>query len=228
MAKQTKNKKPVAQANKANIRIHRYLIAFPVIALAIKFIVMANIQAGAWYGADGENYMFGVDGLLKEGFFSTEPKLSYWPAGYPLLIWPLAKLSVANVFYFLSFFQTVFFAYSTYFFTTQLKRTNFAYLAIFASFLISFNPTLSLSSLAVGYEAPIAACLMMAIGVVMKCYGSEASKFSIRSTCFASAWFALAIFISILYRTTYINTIKHIIHGISFKSTPYCRCNTYT
>jgi hypothetical protein len=138
--------------------------------------------------------MFGVDGLLKEGFFSTEPKLSYWPAGYPLLIWPLAKLSVANVFYFLSFFQTVFFAYSTYFFTTQLKRTNFAYLAIFASFLISFNPTLSLSSLAVGYEAPIAACLMMAIGVVMKSYGSEATKFSIRSTCFASAWFTLAIF----------------------------------
>jgi hypothetical protein len=194
MAKQTKNKKPVTKANKANIRIHRYLIAFPVIALAIKFIVMANIQAGAWYGADGENYMFGVDGLLKDGFFSTESKLSYWPAGYPLLIWPLAKLSVANVFYFLSFFQTVFFAYSTYFFTTQLKRTNFAYLAIFASFLISFNPTLSLSSLAVGYEAPIAACLMMAIGVVMKSYGSEATKFSIRSICFASAWFALAIF----------------------------------
>jgi hypothetical protein len=35
---------------------------------------------------------------------------------------------------------------------------------------------------------------MMAIGVVMKSYGSEATKFSIRSTCFASAWFALAIF----------------------------------
>lgn len=194
MAKQVKNKKPVTRANKADVRINRYLIAFPVIALLIKFIVMANIQAGAWYGADGENYMFGVDGLIREGFFSKESKLSYWPAGYPLLIWPLAKLSVANVFYFLSFLQTVFFAYSTYFLTIQLKRTNFAYLAIFASFLISFNPTLSLSSLAVGYEAPIAACLMMAIGVVMKSHSSEGTKFSIRSTCFASAWFALAIF----------------------------------
>ena len=194
MAKQIKNKKPITQAIKADLRIHRYLIAFPVIALIIKLIVMSNIQAGAWYGADGESYMFGVDGLLKEGFFSTEPKLSYWPSGYPLLIWPLAKLSVVNVFYFLSFLQTVFFAYATYFFTTQLKRTNFAYSAIFASFIISFNPTLSLSSLAVGYEAPIAACLMMAIGVVMKSYGSEATKFSFRSTCFASAWFALAIF----------------------------------
>ena len=194
MVKQIKTKKPVTRANKADVRINRYLIAFPVIALLIKFIVMANIQAGAWYGADGENYMFGVDGLIREGFFSKESKLSYWPAGYPLLIWPLAKLSVANVFYFLSFLQTVFFGYSTYFLTIQLKRTNFAYLAIFASFLISFNPTLSLSSLAVGYEAPIAACLMMAIGVVMKSHSSEGPKFSIRSTCFASAWFALAIF----------------------------------
>jgi hypothetical protein len=194
MASKAKSRKSVAREAKSGKQIQRYLIAFPVLALAIKLIVMANIQAGAWYGADGENYMFGVNGLLTQGFFSTEPKLSYWPAGYPLLIWPLAKLSVTNVFYFLSFLQTVFFAYSTYYFTAQLKKTNFAYIALFASFLISFNPTLSLSSLAVGYEAPIAACLMMAIGVVVKSYGSEAPKFSIKSTSFASAWFALAIF----------------------------------
>jgi hypothetical protein len=194
MASKAKSRKSVAREAKSGKQIQRYLIAFPVLALAIKLIVMANIQAGAWYGADGENYMFGVNGLLTQGFFSTEPKLSYWPAGYPLLIWPLAKLSVTNVFYFLSFLQTVFFAYSTYYFTAQLKKTNFAYIALFASFLISFNPTLSLSSLAVGYEAPIAACLMMAIGVVVKSYGSESPKFSIKSTSFASAWFALAIF----------------------------------
>jgi hypothetical protein len=194
MASKAKSRKSVVRQARSNKHIQRYLIAFPLIALAIKLIVMANVQAGAWYGADGENYMFGVNGLLTEGFFSTEPKLSYWPAGYPLLIWPLAKLSVSNVFYFLSVLQTVFFAYATYFFTAQLRKTNFAYLAIFASFLISFNPTLSLSSLSVGYEAPIAACLMMAIGIVIKSYGSEATKFSIKSTGFASAWFALAIF----------------------------------
>jgi hypothetical protein len=194
MAKKGTSRKSVARQVKSGKQIQRNLIAFPVIALAIKLIVMANIQAGAWDGADGENYMMGVNGLLTEGFFSTEGKLSYWPAGYPLLIWPLAKLSVTNVFYFLSLLQTVFFAYSTYFFTTQLRKTNYIYLAIFASFLISFNPTLSLSSLAVGYEAPIAACLMMAIGIVIKSYGSETPKFSIRSTGFASAWFALAIF----------------------------------
>jgi hypothetical protein len=194
MAKQIKNIKPVTQLSKADIKIHRYLIAFPVIAFLIKLIVIFNVQAGAWYGADGENYMMGVNGLLKEGFFSTEAKLSYWPAGYPLLIWPLAKLTVTHVFYLISFCQTIFFAYATYFFTTQLRKTNFAYLASIACFLISFNPTLSLSSLAVGYEAPIAACLMMSLGQVFKNQGSENSKFSIKATVFAAIWFGIAIF----------------------------------
>ena len=55
MAKQVKNKKPIVPANKADIKIHRYLIAFPVIALTIKMITMFNVDAGGWLGADGEN-----------------------------------------------------------------------------------------------------------------------------------------------------------------------------
>ena len=194
MANKAKSRNSFARKTKSDKQILKYLIAFPLIALAIKFVIMANIEAGAWYGADGENYMMGVDGLLNEGFYSKEPKLSYWPAGYPLLIWPLAKLSVTNVFYFLSFLQTLFFAHATYFFTSSLRKTNFAYLAVFASFLISFNPTLSLGSVSVGYEAPIAACLMMVIGVVIKSHSSEGTRFPIKSTSFVSAWFALAIF----------------------------------
>ena len=194
MAKKAKSRNSVARKIKSDKQILKYLIALPLIAVAIKFVVMANIQAGAWYGADGENYMMGVNGLLTEGFFSKEPKLSYWPAGYPLLVWPLAKLTVTNVFYLISFLQTVFFAYATYFFTAQIRKTSFAYLAVVASFLISFNPTLSLSSLAVGYEAPIAACLMMSVALVMKSFSTEIGGFSIKTSVFAAAWFALAIF----------------------------------
>jgi hypothetical protein len=194
MANKVKSGKSVNRQANSYKNVQRYLIAFPVIALLIKFIIMGNIQAGAWYGADGENYMMGVNGLLKEGFFSKEPKLSYWPAGYPLLIWPLAKLTVTNVFYLISFLQSVLFAFSTYFFTTQIRKTKFAYLAIVTSFLISFNPTLSLSSLAVGYEAPIASTLMMVIGLVVKSQNSQDSNFSIKSAIFAAAWFGLAIF----------------------------------
>jgi hypothetical protein len=167
MAKQIKNKKPVVQIGKADIKIHRYLIAFPVIAFIIKMIVMSNVQAGGWYGADGENYLKGVDGLLNQGFFSSEEKLTYWPAGYPLLVWPFAAISITKFVYMLSVIQSLFFAYSTYFLTKSLSKTRLSYLAFTASLLISFNPTLSLGSLTVAYETPVASCLMMALAIAI-------------------------------------------------------------
>ena len=120
-----KNTKQIAKSAKNEIsdsKLHKYLIAIPLIALAIKLITMLNIQAGAWYGADGENYMTGVDGLLTQGFFSTEPLLSYWPAGYPLLMWPLALISQPKFFYLLTILQSIFFAYATYFFTNKMSN----------------------------------------------------------------------------------------------------------
>jgi hypothetical protein len=194
MAKMVKSKKPVSQSSLIEKKAQRYLIAIPILALLIKLIVVFNTQFGGWYGADGENYMRGVDGLLKDGFFSSEGKLSYWPAGYPLLIWPLAKISATQVYYLLSFTQSIFFAYSTYYFTQQLKKTKIAHLAVFAAFLISFNPTLSLSSLSVGYETPIAAGLMMAVGTVIRHQKSEVKVLSIKASAFTAAWFSLAIF----------------------------------
>lgn len=195
MAKQIKNKKPVDQANKVDVKRHRYLIAFPVIALVIKMIVMFNVQAGGWYGADGENYLTGVDGLLKQGFFSTEGKLTYWPAGYPLLIWPFAAISITKFVYMLSIVQSLFFAYSTFFLTKSISKTKLSYLAFTASFLISFNPTLSLGSLAVGYETPIASCLMMALGIAITALSKESeARISIRQIAFIGLWFGLASF----------------------------------
>jgi hypothetical protein len=136
----------------------------------------------------------GVDGLLKDGFFSEEPKLSYWPAGYPILLWPLAAISVSKFFYFVSFLQSIFFAYSTYFFTNKLRTSSLKFLAFWTSILITFNPTLSLSSLAVGYESPIAACFMMIAGIVWANRNPTSDKkFWVQVVC-VGAWFALATF----------------------------------
>ena len=167
MAKQSKSKKPITQANKAQVKIHRYLIALPLIAFVAKLITMANIEGGIWAGADAENYLKGVDGLYAEGFFSTASILNYWPAGYPILLWLLALISSANFFYLIGIVQSIFFAYATYFLTKNIAKTNVAWLAFSASLIISFNPTLSLSSLAIGYEAPVAACFMMLLGVII-------------------------------------------------------------
>lgn len=145
-----------------------WLLVFPISALVIKLIVMFNTQGGGWLGADGENYLTGVDGLLKDGLFSTEGKLIYWPAGYPLFIWPFAKISLTNFIYFISFFQSVLFAIATYIFAKAISQTKVKKAATWSSFIISFNPTLSLSSLAIGYESPIASLLMIAISFILR------------------------------------------------------------
>ena len=110
MTKRIKSNKPVAEIAKNDRKLNKYLVVFPVVALLIKLIVIFNIQAGGWAGADGENYLAGVDGLLNQGFFSTEEKLTYWPAGYPILIWPFAAISLTKFLYMLSIFQSLFFA----------------------------------------------------------------------------------------------------------------------
>ena len=197
-----KNTKQIANSVKKEIsdsKLHKYLIAIPLIALFIKFIIMGNIQAGGWLGADGENYTAGVDGLIKDGFFSEEPKLSYWPAGYPILLWPIAAISVSKFFYIVSFLQSVFFAFSTYFFTNKLRNSSLKFLAFWVSILISFNPTLSLSSLAVGYETPIASCFMMIAGLILATFNKPLDRKFWIAVASVGGWFALALFMQPRY-----------------------------
>lgn len=192
-----KNTKQIAKSAKKEIsdsKLHKYLIAIPLIALAIKFIVMANIKYGIWAGADGENYIAGVEGLLAEGFFSDESKLSYWPAGYPMLLWPIAIISTAKFYYILSLLQSVFFAFSTYFFTNKLRNSSLKFLAIWVSIIITFNPTLSLSTLTIGYEAPIAACFMMITGIIWINANPTFNRKFWLNVAYVGGWFALATF----------------------------------
>ena len=192
-----KNTKQIAKAAKKEIsdsKLHKYLIAIPLIALAIKFVTMGNIQAGAWFGADGENYLTGVDGLLKQGFFSNEPLLSYWPAGYPLLMWPIAVIAQPIFFYLISAIQSIFFAYATYFFTKKMANSSLKNFAFWTSIIISFNPTLSLSSLSIGYEAPIAACFMMITGIIWANINPTFDKKFWLNVAYVGGWFALATF----------------------------------
>ena len=145
-----------------------YLIAIPLLAFMIKLITMANIPDGGWLGADGESYLGGADGLLAQGYFSDKSILSYWPAGYPILIWLIAKISISHLIWILSFLQSAFYAYASYYFVKQLRETKLRPYIFLCGFVLAFNPTLSLSSLAVGYESPIAACMLMVIGTIIK------------------------------------------------------------
>jgi len=187
-----------AQMNKKDQKLHRYLISIPVIAFVIKLITMSNIQGNGWLGADGENYFKGVDGLYAEGLFSKADILNYWPAGYPILLWLLVLISVSKLVFLISFMQSVFFAFATYYLTRNLSKTSLTWIAIPTSLLISFNPTLSLSTLAVGYEAPVAACFMMVLGNVISSKINE-DRFKIKFALYAGGWIALASFMQPRY-----------------------------
>ena len=178
MASKSKRKLKIkAQADK---KIKLYLYAIPLAALFIKVIVMANTPGHGWLGADGESYLSGVDGLISQGYFSNNEILSYWPAGYPILIWMLTKVSLVNLGWLISLTQSFFYAYSSYYFTKQLSQTKLRNFVIPVAIVIAINPTLSLSSLSVGYESPIAACMLMSIGLIIRSKLSDSSSQSLR------------------------------------------------
>ena len=93
------------------VLIIKFFIIFTIAAGYIEISGKPFLVDGAWLGADGENYLKGFDGLLRDGVFSTEGILNYWPAGYPLVLlfssffgstWALTILTIFNQLYFLS------------------------------------------------------------------------------------------------------------------------------
>ena len=164
----SKSKMARQQQEKKSKNVDFYIIAIPVFAFLIKLITMINTPNGGWLGADGENYFSGLDGLLADGYLSDKSILSYWPAGYPILLWALAKISITQIIWLISITQSIFYAYASYYFVKQLRDTKLRPYLFLVGIFLAFNPTLSLSSMAVGYESPIAACMLMVVGLIIK------------------------------------------------------------
>ena len=190
----TKAKRKNIKPGQSTNHVHRYLVLIPLIALLVKVVTIFNIPGGGWFGADGENYAAGVDGLLASGFFSDAATLSYWPAGYPILMWPIAAISIPKLYFTLSFVQSIFFAFATYFLANKILQSSLSFLAIWVSLFISFNPTLSLLTLSVGYEAPIAACFMMITGHILGTLNQPLDRKFWIAVASVGGWFALATF----------------------------------
>ena len=161
--------------------LQRKFMYWAVAVLLIKLAIIFRIQGmnagsgdrvyfvdGAWLGADGENYLMGYNALLKDGIFSTESILNYWPAGYPLVIFFLSILGKSWVLTTLSIVQSAIFSYAAYFFATQISKTRLKKFSLLAFILILFNPTLSLSSITIGYESFTASGLLIVVALIIK------------------------------------------------------------
>ncbi len=161
-----------------HIKIFKFLA---VTIFLIKIIISINIVGfeiklsgdpfylnSIWLGADGENYLTGYIALTKDGFFSNANILNYWPAGYPLVIYTLSFLSGAWALKLLAILQSFVFSFSALIFAKQLYRTRIKKYALLVLILILVNPTLSLSSLTVGYESLASSGLILSIAIVIK------------------------------------------------------------
>ena len=161
--------------------LQKKFMYWAIAVLLIKLAIIFRIQGlnagsgdrvyfvdGAWLGADGENYLMGYNALLKDGIFSVESILNYWPAGYPLVILFLSILGKSWVLTTLSIVQSTIFSFSAYFFSSQLSKTRLKKFSFLVFILIIFNPTLSLSSIVVGYESLTASGLLLCAAFVIK------------------------------------------------------------
>jgi hypothetical protein len=178
-----------------------------VIVFLIKLEISSNIPAfnieingkpflldGIWLGADGENYLKGYDALSSDGVFSTESILSYWPAGYPLIILLLSLFSKGWVLTTLAIIQSLFFSFSAYFLASQLYKTRLKKYSNLVLIFILLNPTLSLSSLAIGYESLTASGFIIALAIVVKDFVEKNERKFVKYLTINSVIFGLLTF----------------------------------
>ena len=172
------------------------VVAFSTAALFIKLIWLSSLPGRGLLGADGENYLEALNGLLEGGIFSQHGKLLYWPAGYPILMWPIAELSVTNFPFLIGTLQSILFTIAIILFILELSRTNMAIFCWPVMVILTFNPTLSLNSVVIGYEVPVASLLLISITLLIRHARQEnkQSKFISMEIYLASVSLAISCF----------------------------------
>ena len=176
MASKSKRARMVPQRNLAKAFLYWAITIFIIKLIIIFNIAESNYDVlanpykidGAWLGADGENYLTGYEFLTRDGIFSKESILSYWPAGYPLIMLALSLISKSWLLTTLSILQSLIFSFSVYMLASQLARTRLKNYSYIIFLFIILNPTLSLNSIAVGYESLAASGFLLVLSLVIK------------------------------------------------------------
>ncbi len=202
MASKSKRAKMAPKEN-----LQRKFLLWAIAVLVIKLAIIFRIQGvnagsgdrvyfvdGAWLGADGENYLMGYNALLKDGVFSPESILNYWPAGYPLVILFLSLFGKSWVLTSLSIIQSALFSFAVYFFAVQVSKTRLKKYSFTTFIFVIFNPTLSLSSISVGYESLTATGLLIVAALIIKDFLEKDNRKFFNFLILSSSFFGLMSF----------------------------------
>jgi len=201
-------------------KFRRNLAAITLTALVIKVFIILRIQGfdwyqaaggdlgkglgilldnnyappNAWYGADGENYIRGLQGLVEDGLYSKEGKLSYWPAGYPILMWPIIELFRGYFFLVFAILQSFLYAFASIWFVDEVRKTRISKVSYFLALLLAFNPTLTLNTIAIGYELPVVSLSLISVAALLRYFSEGKSSWISGEVILASLAFSFASF----------------------------------
>ena len=190
MASKSKRARTVKQRNLAKDFMYWAIAVF-----IIKLIIIGNVQGGIWPGADHEGYTNGLNAIFTEGIFSDKYELNYWPAGYPLFIFLLSVIGKSFVLTTLAIVQSAIYSFAVYFFAAQLAKTRLKKFAHLAFFMILLNPTLTLSSIATGYESLTASGYLIVVGLIIKDFVQKDDKKLLHYIATSSAIFGFMTFL---------------------------------
>ena len=207
MAKKMQQRAKSAKMGRSGV--NRVLLSIPLIALIFKLIIILRIPAIAWpnvdpnlyrldkfwMGADGENYVTGLTGLFQEGLFSEVERLTYFPAGYPILIYALTFFSQAWSLLIIALLQTLLYTGASIYFVHQLTKTRLAKFAWLIALILAFNPTLAFNSYAIGYESLVASLLLISFGLLMQDYRKSKSKLVSREVLLVALLLGITSFV---------------------------------
>ena len=177
-------KKQIAPVKHQSKDQKKLLIAIGIIT-AFKIILLPNIQQslvgfhpGAWLGSDGETYVAASKALIQDGIFSKNSLLIYYAPGYSIFLSILQMLTGNLFFLFASLIQTLLYSYSIFFLGQQILKTKLKKIAFPFVIVSLLNPTLSLSSLVIGYENLVASFFILALGLLILDLKSEKATFA--------------------------------------------------
>jgi hypothetical protein len=165
------------------------------LANGLKLLMDNNyIPPNAWYGADGESYIQGLRGLSETGFFSEEGKLSYWPAGYPLLMWPVLEFLRGYFFAAIATLQSILYFLGSAWLVDELRKTRVAKASYLVAILLAFNPTLALNTISIGYELPVVSFSLISLAAFLHYATRNRNSLFTWEIIVASLAFALSTF----------------------------------
>lgn len=213
-------KKPKIPQKRNSSGLRNQLFAIPALAFVVKLGIIARIQgfdwfaasngdmtAGlktlldknyapshVWYGADAENYLRSVLGLFRDGFFSTERNLHYWPAGYPILIWMVGLVGQGSMLALVAVLQSLLYFVACAFFVNEIRQSRLVNFSWPIALFLTFNPTLALNTIAIGYELPTASFSLISVAALMRKVRMGTPRVCDNNLMIAATSFALATF----------------------------------